>query len=245
LSDLRLGIDIGGTGMKGALVDVALGTIVGERVKLGTPQPPTPVTVSKAVATIVEALDYEGPVGIGFPSVLNDGWVSTAMNIHESWVGVNARQLFDDATGLKTVVANDADCAALCEATFGTGRGREGLVIVVTFGTGIGSGFLLGGELVPNVELGVIELDGHRPAESYFSAKAKKRDGLSWMEWGARANRFLSHVDRVFSPELIAVGGGVARRWESWRDQIHPGLPVVRATLANNAGIVGAATLVA
>ena len=245
MGEVRLGIDVGGSGIKGGLVDLATGELVSERAKVYTPQPAVPSTMGEAVATIVRGFDYSGPVGIGFPAVVVDGVVSTANNIDPEWIGANARDVFAEACGQPIVLVNDADAAALCESRFGAGRGQDGLVVVLTFGTGIGSGFLVDGELVPNVELGMLELEGYVPAETYFSAKARSREDLSWAEWGARANRFLTHVTKLFSPRLIVVGGGVARKWEKWELHIDNTLPVVQAERANDAGIVGAATLVA
>jgi polyphosphate glucokinase len=229
--------------MKGALVDLETGDVVGERVEIKTPQPAVPDSMAKAVAAIVKGFDYEGPIGIGFPSVVDDGVVLTAMNIDTEWLGVDARALFAEVTGARTAIANDADCAALCEGRYGVARGVGGLVIVTTFGTGIGSGFLFDGELIPNVELGAMELEGHVPAESYFSAKSRRRENLTWNEWGSRINLFLTHVVRVFTPELVVVGGGVVRFFDEWGPYVDPSLPVVGASRANNAGIVGAASL--
>lgn len=245
MGDKRLGIDIGGSGIKGAVVDLADGSLVTERVKFDTPQPATPQAMGPVVAEVVAASGYRGPIGVGFPAVIIEGVARTANNIDRSWIGVSVLEVIQKATGSERLaVANDADAAALCEGRYGAARGVSGLVIVVTFGSGIGSGFLADGKLVANTELGVLELDGFDPAESHFSAKARKADGISWEEWGRRANRFLSHVSRVFNPELIVVGGGAGRRWERWSHQVDGDLPVVRAQWANDAGIVGAATLV-
>ena len=240
----RLGIDIGGSGIKVALVDLENGSLVGQRVRIETPEPATPQAVCAAVAGLVDDMGYEGPVGVGFPAIVVDGVVSTANNIDRSWIGVDARAMLAEVTGHQVSMVNDADAAALCEARFGAARDVDGLVIVLTFGSGIGSGFLVDGILVPNVELGGLELDGHRPAEVHFSAKARQREDLTWEEWGGRANRFLFHVNSVFSPRLIAVAGGVARKWDLWSGYIDDSFPVVRAAFANDAGLVGAATLV-
>lgn len=242
---MRLGIDVGGSGIKGALVDLASGEFVSDRFKVLTPQPATVEAVTAAAARVVEESGYSGPIGVGFPAVIDEGVVGTANNIDRSWIGINAPGAFSEATGVHVAVVNDADAAALCEARFGVARGVRGLVIVLTFGSGIGSGFLVDGELLPNVELGALELDGHERAEYHYSARARKTDGLTFEEWGQRANRFLNHVNDVFSPKLIAIGGGVARKWSAWSHQIDERLPVVRAARANNAGIIGAATLVA
>lgn len=244
MSTNHLGIDIGGSGIKAAIADPERGRLVSERVIYDTPEPSTPEAVEAVVAKVVSELDYRGPVGVGFPSVITGGVARTANNIDKSWIGTSVLAAMRRATGTdEVVVANDADAAAVCEARFGAAKGVEGLVILLTFGSGIGSGFLAGGNLVPNTELGVLELDGHYPAELHFSAKARKRDQISWPEWGVRANRFLTHVHELFTPELIVVGGGASWEWDTWHDQISPNLPVVRAQLVNDAGIMGAAIL--
>lgn len=244
MSQIRLGIDVGGSGIKGALVDVESGELVSERIKVLTPQPATPEAVTRAAASVMAQSGYNGPVGVGFPAIVADGVIRTANNVDKSWIGVHAPNAFGEALGVEVLVTNDADSAAMCEARFGAARGVNGLVIVLTFGSGIGSGFIIDGVLLPNVELGAMELDGYERAEFHYSARARKTDGLSFGEWGERANRFLGHVNDVFSPKLMVVGGGVARKWDKWGDRLDETLPVVRAARANNAGIVGAATLV-
>lgn len=245
MSDIRLGIDIGGSGIKGALIDVTTGQVVSERVRVATPQPATPESVASSVAQLVGGLGYQGDVGVGFPGVVRDGIVYSAGNVDKSWFGANAREILGAATGRNISVVNDADAAALCEARFGAASGVKGLVIVLTFGTGIGSGFLFDGRLIPNIEMGAIELEGYVPAELHFAAAARKRDSLSWEEWGARANRFLTHIDRICTPELLIAGGGIVRKWNLWSEQIDNTLRVVPAEAENNAGLIGAATLVA
>lgn len=244
MSGIALGVDIGGSGIKGGLVDLRQGTLVGDRYKVTTPQPATPEAMASSLAEVVGHFDHVGPVGIGFPAVIVDGVVWTANNIDRSWIGVSAHDVFTRATGRDVRIVNDADAAALCEARFGAARDVDGLVIVLTFGSGIGSGFLFDGSLIANVELGVLEFEGHRPAESHFSAKVRSTEQLSWDEWGARISRYLAHVTAVFTPRLVIVGGGVSRKWDQWSVQIDSSLPVVPAQQANNAGIVGAATLV-
>lgn len=241
----RLGIDIGGSGIKGAIVDLDGGELVGERLRVETPEPATPQAVAETLAGLIAEFDYEGQIGVGFPAVLVDGVARTANNIDKGWIGTNALELFTEITGRHIHVINDADAAALCELAYGAAADIPGLVVVLTFGSGIGSGLLADGHLIPNSELGVIELEAHSPAESYFAAKARKRDDLSWEEWGERTNRYLAHVNKIFSPTRIVVSGGVSKKWEKWSHVIDPELPVVRAEWANNAGIVGAATLVA
>jgi len=244
LSQVRLGIDIGASAIKGAVVDLEDGSIVGDRLRLQTPQPGTPGQIGDVVASLVRDLAYTGPIGIGFPAVVTNDVVWTANNVDRSWVGTDAGELFRSKTGSEVVLVNDADAAALCEARYGVARGVSGLVIILTFGSGIGSGLLVNGELIPNVELGSLELEGHARAEYHFSARSRKQEGLSWDEWGARTSRYLAHVNTVFAPQLIAVGGGVSREWDRWRGKIDSSLPVVQTEFVNNAGIVGAATLV-
>lgn len=239
-----LGIDIGGSGIKSALVDLAEGRLITDRLRVDTPQPSTPESVAEALRAMLDEYEYEGPVGIGFPSVIRHGVAETANNIDNAWIGRKVGDFLEEVVAAETVVINDADAAAMAEARFGAAAGVQGLVLTITFGTGIGSGLLVDGELVPNLELGQIELDGHAPAESYFSAKARRRDDLDWDEWGERANRFLKHIDAVFNPNLIVVGGGLTKHWEQYADRVDGSLPVVPATMGNSAGIVGAALAV-
>lgn len=195
--------------------------------------------------SVVESLGGEGPIGIGFPAVIKNGLVFSASNIDPSCIGVDAVDLFSGVTGREVTVINDADAAGLGESRFGEARDATGTVIMLTFGTGIGSAMLTDGKLVPNVELGQIELRGIKPAELSYSAKAMTEQGLEWPEWGERANEFVSHINKVFSPNLIVVGGGVVTKWEAFAFAFDPLLPVVPATLGKNAGIIGAASLAA
>lgn len=244
MSKTYLGIDVGGSGIKSALVDVSNGSLVTERLRVDTPQPATPEAVTGALAEMVAGYDYPGRLGVGFPAVIRKGVVGTANNIDKSWIGENAAKLFADATGNDVTVINDADAAAIGEAAFGAAEGVAGLVLTITFGTGIGSGMLVDGELVPNLELGQIELEGHSPAEAHFSAKARKREDLEWDEWGARANRYLLHVDAVFNPDLMVIGGGLTKHWDSYAHLFDDSLPLTPAEMGNSAGIVGAALMI-
>lgn len=244
MSSIYLGIDIGGSGIKSALVDVESGAMTTDRARVETPQPATPESVAEALAGMVAGYDHEGPMGIGFPSVIRDGVAETANNIDRAWIGTKVNDVFGQATGREATVLNDADAAALAEARFGAASGVGGLVLIITFGTGIGSGLLVDGRLVPNLELGQIELEGHVPAETYFSAKVRRREGLEWDEWGARANRYLRHIDRVFNPNRIVLGGGLAKHWDKFSDVLDESMPIVPATMGNNAGLVGAALAV-
>lgn len=241
MSDIYLGIDVGGSGIKSALVDLSDGSLVTERIRVETPQPATPEACSTALGAQVREYDYGGPLGIGFPAVIRNGTVETANNIDDSWIGMKVGDVFAEATGHDIAVLNDADAAALAEAAFGAANGVPGMVLTVTFGTGIGSGLLVDGELVPNLELGQIELEGHSPAESFFSAKSRKRENLDWDQWGDRANRYLNHVNAVFNPDLIVLGGGLTKHWERFAHKLDSRLPIVPAQMGNDAGLVGAA----
>ena len=241
MSTTFLGIDVGGSGIKSALVDVSDGSLATERVRVDTPQPATPEACSGAIKEMLGGYDYDGPIGIGFPAVIRKGIVETANNIDDAWIGLEVEDLFHSTTGNEVLVLNDADAAALAEARFGAASGVPGLVLTITFGTGIGSGLLVDGGLVPNLELGQLELEGHVPAESYFSAKARREEDLKWEEWGDRANRYLRHVNRVFNPDLIVLGGGMTKHWDKFRSHLDDSLPVEPAAMGNSAGIVGAA----
>ncbi len=242
----RIGVDVGGSGVKAGVVDVEEGTLVSERLRLDTPEPSTPDAVAGAVADLVGRLDAPGPVGIGFPSVIRQGWVATANNIDPSWIGVNALELFEAALGREVRLLNDADAAGLAEARYGAAKGVDGKVLVLTFGTGIGSALLVDGALVANVELGQLELNGVRPAERRYSAKSRRAEDLGWDEWGRRAREFLILVNEVFTPDLIVIGGGVSKFWEEFSEHVtFDDLKTTRAALVNNAGIVGAAALAA
>lgn len=227
--------------MKAGLVDVATGSLVSDREKLSTPQPANPTLMRAAFEDLVSRFGYEGPVGVGFPAVVRDSIVHTANNIDASWIGQSAIDVFGPVSPGELTVLNDADAAAVAEERVGAARGVPGLVAVITFGTGIGSGLLFNGKLIENSELGSTELDGYVPAELFFSAKARKNEGLSWQEWGQRANRFLSYVVAILSPKLIVVGGGVAKHWDDFSAELKVTPPVVPAAILNNAGIVGAA----
>jgi polyphosphate glucokinase len=239
---LGFGIDIGGTGMKGAPVDLDLGDLAAERHRLDTPRPATPAAMAEVARGIVDRFGWEGPVGIAFPAVVRSGVVHSAANIDPSWIGVDAAALFGDALGRPVRVLNDADAAGVAEMRFGAGQGRAGVVIVVTFGTGIGSGLFVDGVLVPNTELGHLEVDGV-DAELRAAASARSREDLSWAAWAKRVERYLAELVKLFSPELIVVGGGASKKADRWLPLVTVGAEVVVADMANNAGIVGAALM--
>ena len=235
-----LGIDIGGTGIKGAPVDGEGGKILGERFRVETPRPATPEAVAEGVAGIVEHFDWKGPVGAGFPAVVRRGRVCTAANIDDSWIGRDAESLFQEATGRAFSVLNDADAAGLAEMSFGAGRGRSGVVLVLTIGTGIGSALFTDGRLVPNTEFGHLEMDG-KAAETRASARVRSRRNLTWKKWSALLDDYLKRAAFYLWPELIIVGGGVSKRHEKFLPHLTVDCEVVPALLRNEAGIVGAA----
>ncbi|MGW5660203.1 polyphosphate--glucose phosphotransferase [Streptomyces sp. NPDC003758] len=237
------GVDIGGSGIKGAPVDLERGDLAQERFKVLTPHPATPDGVADGVKEVVDHFGWTGPVGLTFPGVVTDGaMIRTAANVDKSWVDTDARALFGERLGgLPVTVVNDADAAGVAEMQFGAGRGRRGTVIVLTFGTGIGSAMFVDGLLVPNTELGHLELNG-RDAEKRASSKAKDDNELTWEHWARRVQKYLAHVEMLFSPELFIIGGGVSRKSEKFLPLIE-GIEaeIVPARLQNNAGIVGAA----
>ncbi|MEV7534109.1 polyphosphate--glucose phosphotransferase [Streptomyces hydrogenans] len=237
------GVDIGGSGIKGAPVDLKRGALTEERHKILTPQPATPQDVAGRVAEVVEHFGWTGPIGVTFPGVVTGSTVRTAANVDASWIGTDAGALIGEAVGgLPVTVLNDADAAGVAEMTFGAGRGRTGTVILLTLGTGIGSAVFTDGRLVPNTELGHLELKGH-DAEKRASSKAREDEELTWEHWATkRLRKYLAHVEMLFSPELFILGGGVSRK----ADKFLPYLDGIRAEivpaeLRNDAGIVGAA----
>ena len=237
------GVDIGGSGIKGAPVDLDRGELAEERYKVLTPHPATPDAVADGVKEVVGHFGWTGPVGITFPGVVTGGaTIRTAANVDKAWIDTDARVLLGDRLGgLPVTVLNDADAAGVAEMQFGAGRDRQGTVLVLTFGTGIGSALFVDGALVPNTELGHLDLHGHE-AEKHASTKAKEDQGLSWEQWAHRVQKYLAHVEMLFSPELFIIGGGVSRKSPKFLPLIE-GIKaeIVPAALQNNAGIVGAA----
>ncbi|TIC87521.1 ROK family protein [Nocardioides sp. GY 10113] len=235
------GIDFGGSGIKGAYVDLAAGDFDGERVRVPTPQPATPAAVAEAVVELLDGFpDRTGPVGITVPGIVHHGVVGSAANIDPGWLGADADALFTEATGHEVHIVNDADAAGLAEARYGAAKGRDGLVIVTTLGTGIGSALVYDGALVPNSELGHLELDG-RNAEQYAANSAREREELSYEEWAKRLTAYYRMLEALFSPDLIVVGGGISKKADRFLHLIDVGTEMVPATLRNRAGIVGAA----
>jgi polyphosphate glucokinase len=236
------GIDIGGTGIKGALVDVATGELATERRRFATPQPATPTAVAEVVAQLVSEAGWNGVVGATFPAVIKHGVARSAANVDPTWIGTDADKVFTEAMGgnSEVIVLNDADAAGIAEVRFGAAKGVSGVVILLTFGTGIGSAVLVDGRLVPNTELGHLELDGH-DAESRAAASVRDEHGMSYKDWAQRVNHYMQHVERLFSPDLFVVGGGVSKNADKWVPRLELNTPVKPAQLLNNAGIVGAA----
>lgn len=239
-----LGIDIGGSGTKAAVVDGDSGRLVTPRVRVPTPDPSTPKAVAKAAADLVRELSPGSPVGIGFPAVIVNGVAKTAANIDEGWIGTDAGSLFGEALGRPVVMGNDADAAGLAEMRFGAGRGEHGTVLLLTLGTGIGSALFRDGVLVPNTELGHLELRG-KAAERRAAVSVKERKDLSWDEWSKVLSEYLELVERLLWPDLIILGGGVSKESEKFIGDLPDHLRIVAAELRNEAGIVGAALLAA
>ncbi|MFQ5948914.1 MAG: polyphosphate--glucose phosphotransferase [Acidimicrobiia bacterium] len=237
---LRLGVDIGGSGIKGAVVDIDAGSLVTDRHEIPTPQPSRPDAVVDAVTKVVAHFAWEGPIGFAFPAIVVDGVVHSAANIDESWIGTDARSLLAEATGRPVALLNDADAAGLGEMHFGAGKGEDGVVFVLTLGSGIGSAVFVDGHLMPNTELGHLELDGSK-AEHRAAARLKEEEHLSWEEWADRAQRYLTHLEAIFSPDLFILGGGVSRDHNEFLPLLKTRARLKPATLRNDAGIVGAA----
>ncbi|WP_431954568.1 polyphosphate--glucose phosphotransferase [Nocardia lijiangensis] len=235
------GIDIGGSGVKGGVVDLATGELVHERIKIATPHPSTPQAVADAVAKLVAEADWPGPVGITLPAVVLDGVTRTAANIDKTWIGTDARALFSEALGGRPLtVLNDADAAGLAEDRYGAAQQFDGLVLLLTFGTGIGSALLYNGTLVPNSELGHLEIGGME-AEHRAAASIKDRNGLSYEQWAAEVSTVLIGLENLFWPNVFVAGGGISRDADQWIPLLTNRTPVVPAHLRNTAGIVGAA----
>ena len=240
-ADRLLGIDIGGSGIKGALVNPASGELVSERCRLDTPQPSSPDAVAEVVCKIVRSFDYDGTVGCTFPAIVKNGVTHSAANVDKSWIGTDADALLTRATGCSVHLLNDADAAGRAEVMFGAGSGVPGVIIVLTFGTGIGSSLFLDGKLVPNTELGHVFLKHGQEAEDWVSDRVRKSEDLHWQEWGKRLARYLAHLEFILSPDLIILGGGASKKSDRFIDYLTLDTPVVPATLRNEAGIVGAA----
>ena len=236
-----LGIDIGGTGIKGAPVDLETGKLLADRKKIDTPRPATPDAVTEVVKEVVRSFDWTGPIGATFPGVVASGTIRTAANVDKAWIGTDAATLFGKAIGNEVRVLNDADAAGIAEMTFGAGVGVKGSVLMLTFGTGVGSALFTDGVLVPNTEFGHIEIRG-KDAEKRASEHAKVTHEWGWKDWTHRVSEYLQNIEALLSPGLIIVGGGISKEADKWVPML-TGIQakIVAASLHNDAGIVGGA----
>jgi polyphosphate glucokinase len=235
------GVDIGGSGIKGAPVDLRAGRLRTERLRIPTPRPSTPEAVLAAVGEVLTQFGNPKRFGVTFPGVVKNGTVRTAANVDAGWVDFDAVLALRESTGADVAVLNDADAAGLAEARFGAAKGQGGVVIMLTLGTGIGTAVLIDGKLVPNTELGHLEIDG-RDAETRASDSARGRDDLDWQHWAKRLSKYVRHLEALLWPDMIIFGGGVSKKSEKWLPLVrHVRTPMVPATLANDAGIIGAA----
>ncbi|WP_237572445.1 polyphosphate--glucose phosphotransferase [Mycolicibacterium lacusdiani] len=235
------GVDVGGSGVKGGIVDLDTGKLIGERLKLATPQPSTPDAVAKTVAAVVREFGWTGPLGVTYPGVVTDGIVRTAANVDKGWIGVNARDVISaELGGQQVTVLNDADAAGLAEEKFGAGRDNTGVIVLLTFGTGIGSAVIHDGKLLPNTEFGHLEVGG-KEAEHRAASSVKERKEWTYERWTQEVTRVLVVIENAIWPDLFIAGGGISRKADKWIPLLKNRTPVVAATLQNSAGIVGAA----
>ncbi|OLL71864.1 Polyphosphate glucokinase [Pseudonocardia sp. Ae168_Ps1] len=239
---LGFGIDIGGSGIKGAPVDLHKGKLADDRVRIPTPQPSTPEAVAETVKQILDEFDWKGPFGCTFPAVVQHGVTRTAANVDPSWIDCDAAAVLRKVTGRDALLVNDADAAGVAEVEFGAAGAKSGVVLLATLGTGIGSTLIADGHLVPNTEFGHLEIDGF-DAESRAADSAREREDLDWEQWGERLTRYFTHVENLVWPDLIVVGGGVSKRFDRWSPYVRTRTTIVPATLLNEAGIIGAALL--
>ena len=235
-----LGVDIGGSGIKGAIVDTASGTFASDRLRIDTPQPSKPAAIAAVVAEIASHFRWKAPIGCTFPAVVKRGVTMTAANVDRAWIGADAKSLLETATGVPAVVLNDADAAGIAEMKFGAGFERDGLVAILTLGTGIGSSLFIDGQLIPNTELGHLIIRG-KDAEERATDRARQERGYSWKQWGKRVSEYLEYLESLITPDLFIIGGGVSKRYQKFFPYIKCKTEIVPAQLRNRAGIVGAA----
>jgi polyphosphate glucokinase len=243
-----IGIDIGGTGIKGAIVDIHTGELQTARIKKPTPEGGEPDAIVSVVVSIIAELGdvpHGTPVGVCFPAIVQQGKTMSAANVSDKWIGLSAESLFEKALDRDITFVNDADAAGYAEAQFGAAKDRKGLILLTTLGTGIGSAIIYNGVLVPNAELGHIALDGHEDYERFASYAAMERDDISWKKWAGRLQKYYAHLEKLFSPDLFIVGGGVSKHWDEFFPYLHLKTEIVPAAFRNNAGILGAAALAA
>jgi polyphosphate glucokinase len=235
------GIDVGGSGIKGGIVDLDTGLLVGDRVKLLTPQPATPSAVAETIAAVVKEFGWTGPLGVTYPGVVTDGIVQTAANVDRAWIGTNAREVISaELDGQQVTVLNDADAAGLAEERYGAGKDNSGLVVLLTFGTGIGSALIHNGTLIPNTEFGHLEVGG-KEAEKRAASSVKDKNEWTYKRWAKEVTSVLIAIENAIWPDLIIAGGGISRKADQWLPLLENRTPVVAAALLNSAGIVGAA----
>ncbi|SPM43410.1 Sugar kinase of the NBD/HSP70 family, may contain an N-terminal HTH domain [Mycobacterium numidiamassiliense] len=235
------GIDVGGSGIKGGIVDLDTGALIGDRYKLLTPKPATPSAVAKTIAKVVNEFGWDGPLGVTYPGVVNHGIVQTAANVDKAWIGTNARDVIAaELDGQQVTVLNDADAAGLAEVRFGAGQDNSGVVVLLTFGTGIGSALIHNGKLIPNTEFGHLEVGG-KEAEQRAASSVKEKKDWSYEKWTKQVTRVLIAIENALWPDLFIAGGGISRKSDKWVPLLKNRTPVVPATLLNTAGIVGAA----
>ncbi len=235
-----LGIDIGGSGIKGAIVDTESGAFVTERLRIATPRPAKPAAVAEVVADISDHFKWSAPIGCTVPAVVQRGVTKTAANVHKSWIGADAASLLQETTSNPVLLLNDADAAGIAEMKYGAGRGRDGLVAILTLGTGIGSSLFIDGRLAPNTELGHLIIRG-KDAECRATDRARQKKGYSWKQWGKRVSEYLEYLESLIWPDLFIIGGGVSKRYDRFFPYIRCRTEFVPAQLRNRAGIVGAA----
>lgn len=237
-----LGIDVGGTGIKGGIVDLSKGELITERYKVGTIQPATPTSVVEQIKHVIDHFEWTGPVGVGFPAVVDNGMVYSASNIHNDWINTDIMGLLNQNESQKIFVVNDADAAGLAEVKHGVAKGRKGKTLLLTIGTGIGSALFHDGHLISNTELGHLYLKNHKKiAEKYAGNATREREELKWKAWAKRFNEYLNHVNRLCYPDLIVLGGGISKHFAKYGEHFDLKDKVVPAELKNFAGIVGAA----
>jgi polyphosphate glucokinase len=243
--DQILGIDVGASGIKGALVDLKKGKLSGERFRVPTPQPATPQAMAEAFAEVVRYFNYSGPVGCGFPSIVKNGVCLSAANIDPAWIGTNIEEIFGKACGCPVFATNDADAAGVAEMRHGVGKGENGLVFLITIGSGLGSALFYKGMMVPNTELGHLLWKNGKAAELWCSSGARERLKIGRKEWARRFNEYLNHMERLFSPDLFILGGGESKYFEQYQQFFDIKARITPAQLLNNAGIIGAAAYAA
>ena len=239
-----LGIDVGATGIKGGLVDVETGVMLTERHRFDTPESGSPAAMAKVVKKLVDHFEYEGPIGVGFPAIVRRGVAGSASNIDDKWIGINIEDLLEESTGNKFYALNDADAAGMASMQFGIGQPylKEGTVVMVTIGTGLGGALFVDGELMPNLEIGQIYLKSQRiVAEKYISKRVRKDNDMSWAEFGKRFRKFIKHVDGVLNPDLIILGGGDSKNFAEYKEYLKCHAEIKPAKLENTAGTIGAA----